>query len=120
MLTIDQMPLSTDGMTVTLPADQPVDISFVADRQANTSYQLEMDEIIVTGSTLTRSPVFVAKALAPDVTIPPSQFVAGHTYVLRAVCISGGYTNVAAGDLSTTALPISLGFFDSGVFTVAN
>ena len=120
LVTIDQMPLSTDGMTITLPADQPVDISFVADRQTNTSYQIEMDEIIVTGATLTRTPVFIAKAVQPDVTIPASQFVAGHTYVLRAVCISGGYTNIAAGDLSSTALPISIGYFDSGVFTVAN
>ncbi len=120
LVTIDQMPLSTDGMTVTLPADQPVDISFVADRPTNTIYQIEMDEIIVTGSTLARTPVFTASALAPDVTIPATQFVAGHTYVVRALCISGGYTNIGAGDLSATALPISVGYFDSGVFTVAN
>ncbi len=120
LVTIDQMPLSTDGMTVTLPADQPVDVSFVADRPTNTTYEIEMDEIIVTGSTLARTPVFTAWAVTPDATIPATQFVAGHTYVLRAICISGGYPNVAAGDLATTALPISVGYFDSGVFTVAN
>ncbi len=120
LVTIDQMPLSTDGMTVTLPADEGVDVSFVADRPNNTSYEIEMDEIVVTGSTLARTPVFSAWALAPDVTIPTTELVPGHTYVLRAICISGGYTNVATGDLSTTALPVSVGYFDSGVFTVAN
>jgi hypothetical protein len=50
--------------------------------------------------------------------LPPERLVAGHTYVLTAYCISGGFTGAATGDLQTLAMPYSVGFLDSGVFTV--
>jgi hypothetical protein len=120
LLSVDQTPLNSDGTTLALPAGKPVDVSFIADQQGNTAYELMMEDIVVTGTEVTRTPVFDYVALAPDFLVPPELFVAGHTYVIRAACIAGGEPGVTSGDLLARSLPMSVGYFDGAVFTVTN
>ncbi|HTR52127.1 MAG TPA: hypothetical protein VMJ10_15545 [Kofleriaceae bacterium] len=117
LVTIDQMPLNTDGMALAL-APGPVDVSFIADQQSNTSYELTMYDIVVTGTTVTHAPVFDYVGPTTDFVVPAELFHTGHTYVIRASCIAGGEPGFATGDLVTRSLPMSVGYFDSAVFTV--
>ena len=117
LVTIDQMPLNTDGMMLAL-APGAVDVSFIADQQNNTSYELTMYDIVVTGTSVTRTPVFDYVGPTTDFKVPAELFVTGHSYVIRAYCIAGGEPALATGDLVTRTLPMSVGYFDSAVFTV--
>ena len=54
-----------------------------------------------------------------DITIPAGVFTTGKTYSIRAHCYRGGFPGLASGDFSQRDLPLSVGYLDSGVFTVA-
>jgi hypothetical protein len=117
LISIDQTPLNTDGMAVTLAAG-PVDVRFDADQPMNTSYELQLYDIVVTGTQATTTQVFDYVGPSADFTVPPELFVSGHTYVVRASCVQGGEPGFATGDLVSRSLPLSVGYFDSAVFTI--
>ena len=64
---------------------------------------------------------FVMEATGPtkELSLPPEAFVPGKLYTLRAITHAGSFPNFADGDLAARTVPVSQGYHDSGVFTVA-
>jgi len=77
-----------------------------------------VDELVVVGTTPVRTPIIGVQGSEPTLTLPPRVLKAGHTYVVVAACIAGGFVDAATGDFQTVTLPITIGQADSGVFTV--
>jgi len=121
-ISLDDMPLATDNMTVVVDPTKYVHISMVNDRTANTFVQIALYEVLTPDAT-TATTKLVIDALAVDPTalvLPPDVFVAGHTYVIEAITHQGGWPNTATGDFQTQAPPFYVGYSYSGVFTVSN
>ncbi len=121
-VSIDQMPLVTDGMVVGLDlgATGTAVLSIDSrDHPTNDLYEWTVYELEPGTTALTASPRLDAYAVQPTVTIPTSVFVAGHIYTIRAFCRTGGYPALATGDIETTQFPMSVGYHDSGAFTVS-
>ncbi len=121
IITLAGTPLVLDGASVIIDPLHAVTVSFTNDQASNTLYQLQLFELLpdAAGTALVQNLRFGATGTQASFILPPEQFIAGHTYSLRAICISGGYPAIAAGDLSQRQLPVAVGYFDSGVFTVA-
>lgn len=116
-ITLDTKPLSTDGLTMTKPATA-LTATFVVGTPC-TLYQLQLFDLVpnAAATALEYRYVVSASGQAPSFVLPPEMFEAMHSYTLRAICIAGSYPNIATGDLSRS-LPVAVGYFDSGVFTV--
>jgi hypothetical protein len=122
-ISINSTPLLTDGATVTIDPTKQVDISFATDQASSCSiYQMQLFDLVPnSGNTaLQNNLVFGATGVAADFKIPPDPFVVGHNYALRGICLSGGFPSLATGDLTNRTLPLSVGYMDGGVFTVAS
>lgn len=119
LITLDGMPLSTDGLTIARPT-RAVPVRFAAGG-TNTLYQLQLYELVpnMAGTALEYSHVITATSATNEFLLPPELFVADKTYVIRAVTYGGSYPELATGDLTVRSLPVSIGYHDSGVFTVA-
>jgi len=121
-VSIDQMPLVTDGMAVALDLSA-TGTSVLSidgpDRPNSDLYEWTVYELVPGATALSASPRLDAYAVQPTITIPTSVFVAGHIYSIRAFCRVGGYPSLATGDIETTQFPTSLGYHDSGAFTVS-
>ena len=121
-VSIDQMPLVTDGMAIALDLSATgtavLSIDSI-DHPTNDLYEWTVYELVPGATALSAAPRLDAYAVQPTVTIPTSVFVAGHLYTIRAFCRSGGYPSLANGDLETTQFPTSLGYHDSGAFKVS-
>jgi hypothetical protein len=121
-ISINSTPLVSDGATVTIDPNQQVDISFATDSSNGcTLYQMQLFDLVpnAANTALQSNLVFGATGVAADFKIPPDPFVVGHNYALRGICLSGGFPTLATGDLTNRALPLSVGYMDGGVFTVA-
>jgi hypothetical protein len=118
LISINGMPLSTDNLMIPRPTRAPA-ISFVSGG-TDTAYQVQLFELVPNMANTALEYRFVIDALGTtkDLMLPPEVFVPGKLYTLRAVSMAGGYANIADGDLSTRTLPLSVGFLDSGVFSV--
>jgi hypothetical protein len=110
--------LNSDGQMLAVDASKPVEVTFLSDKSSNTLYQMTLYELVLNGMAYDRQVVVEGLATQPTFDIPSDLLVSGHTYVIRAGCIQGGYTMAATGDLQTSSFPISFGQLDSGVFTV--
>ena len=121
-ITMNGKPLTSDGMTVTVDPNQAVDVSFQADVVTNTFYQLQVFELVpnlpMTPTALVFQNRLGASGSKPQFKLPPELFTPGKYYVLRAVCIGGGFPGVADGDLRTRTYPQSVGLLDGGVIQV--
>ncbi|MBV8757512.1 MAG: hypothetical protein JO257_09565 [Deltaproteobacteria bacterium] len=119
-VTIDQTQLTTDGQMVAINTAKPIEITFSPDQSTNTVYTAQIDELTadMTAMTVKRTPVFAGVSTEHTFDIPSDLLVSGHTYVLRAGALQGGYTQAASGDLQTWSFPVSYGQLDAGVFTV--
>ena len=117
-ITLDSRPLSTDGMMFTKPS-VALSASFLAPTPC-TLYQLQLLDIVpdLAATGLELRNVLSQASTTSQFFIPPEFLEASHSYTLRAVCIAGSYPNIADGDLATRDLPLAVGYFDSGVFTV--
>lgn len=117
-ITLDGRPLSTDGLMVARPT-VALTATFVVPTPC-TLYQLQLLDILPTpdATALEVRNVLAQTATMPSFFVPPEALEPGHTYTLRAVCIAGSYPQLAGGDLATRDLPLAVGYFDSGVFTV--
>jgi hypothetical protein len=109
--------LASDGMTVSVDPTQAIAIDITADA-ASALYLAELDEIAVVGTSATRTPVVSVAGPATHLVLPPSVMQHGHTYVIVATCIGGGFANAASGDFQTFTLPVARGAATSGVFTL--
>lgn len=118
-ITANTTVLNVDNMTVSAPADAPVEVSFVTDATTNTMYNVELFSLVPDGMlALTRTKLVTISAVAPTVKIPRALFQDGTLYVLRAISFSGCFPAIAAGDLAQQTLPCAVAFADSGVFQV--
>jgi len=122
-LTMSGTPLTTDGVTMTVDPAKAVDVSFVADVPANTLYQLQLFELVPNSQTAPTALAYQQKLGAsgskPEFLLPPELFEVGKTYVLRAICIQGGFPTLGMGDLTNRMPPQAVSFLDGAVFTVA-
>lgn len=117
-INIGQTQLTTDGQTLAVDATKPIEITFSPDQSTNTLFTARIDELVVNGTAIDRNPIFTGVSTEHTFDLPSDQLVSGHTYVIDAGCMQGGYTQAASGDLQTFAFPLSYSQLDSGVFTV--
>jgi hypothetical protein len=94
------------------------EVSFTADRMANTIYQLQVLRLVpnAAGTALVFENRLVAIATTPPFQIPANVFKSGELYTLRVTCLQGGFPGLSAGDLTMRTLPVAAGSLDSGVF----
>jgi hypothetical protein len=118
-ITIDGMALTSDGMAITFDPAAMAEVSFVADRMANTIYQLQVLRLVpnATGTALVFENRLTALATTPPFEIPANVFKTGEQYTLRVTCLQGGFPGLSTGDLTMRALPVAGGRLDSGVFS---
>ncbi len=121
LVLVASTPLNSDGLTVTIDPNRSVKLGLVADRATCDFYQFNVHELVPNTSNDALVGKNVLAALGPpgDITIPAGVFTTGKTYSIRAHCYRGGFPGIASGDLSQRDLPLSVGYLDSGVFTVA-
>jgi hypothetical protein len=121
LIRLDGRSLSIDGAVTIARPDRPLEVTVVTDRDSATLHELEVHELVPSadGTAILRTRTFVATTLEPRFLLPPELFEPGKAYTLRAIAIAGGFPNAADGDLRARALPIAVGFLDSGVFEVA-
>lgn len=123
LVLVNEMPLTSDGLLVTLDPNKAITLSLVADRTVNTIYQFNVYELVPNAAmpptALERKTSYVAIGTAPEIKVPAGTLATGKTYTIRAHCLSGGFADIATGDLSQRDLPLSIGYLESGVFTVA-
>ncbi len=126
LITLDGMPLSTDGQTVPTPT-KFVDVSYVADNPNATLYNLQVFDLLpnMAGTALEYHFVFGAAGTETKsgtneavFHIPPEVFQTGHRYTLRAITTYGGYPGIATAQLDQRELPLAQGYLDSGVIQV--
>ena len=117
----NEVPLSTDGMTVALDLTKPVEIDAITDKPNGTVYLVTLYEVALgmDGTTVDRTAIIDALTTGePTLTLPAKLFQVGSYYYLDFRTIQGGYTNAAMGDLQTLSLPYSVSRADSAVFQV--
>ncbi|HEY5921195.1 MAG TPA: hypothetical protein VIV11_05970 [Kofleriaceae bacterium] len=117
----NQVPLSTDGMMVTLDLNKPIEIDAITDKPAATLYLITLYELALSmdGMAVEKRPIADAITTGePKLKFPPELFEADKYYFIDFRCMQGGYTNAATGDMQTLALPYSVSRADSAVFQV--
>lgn len=122
LVLVNGTPLTSDGLTVTIDPNRAVTLGLVADRPGSSFYQFNIHELVpndMPGTALVQKNVFAAIGPPGDITIPAGVFTTGKVYSIRAHCYRGGFPGLASGDFSQRDLPLSVGYLDSGVFTVA-
>jgi hypothetical protein len=113
-ISVNDVPVTSDGMQIDVDAQKLAHVTFVADHPTNAVYEAVLSKVTATGLA------FVIDALSNDaggLWLPADAFETGQQYTIEVVCIQGGYPNAATGDLETTMLPFHLGYNYSGVFT---
>ncbi|NVB82276.1 MAG: hypothetical protein HOV81_28100 [Kofleriaceae bacterium] len=120
LVSINKIPLTSDGLTAMLDPATPVELTLVADRTANTLYQFNVYEVAPNSAAtaIELKIVYAAYGLEPTIVVPHDVFETGKSYLLRAHTIKGGFPTIADGNLQNRDLPYSVGYLDSGVFTV--
>ncbi|HEY5945199.1 MAG TPA: hypothetical protein VIV40_06900 [Kofleriaceae bacterium] len=118
----NQVPLSTDGMMVTLDLTKPVEVDAITDKPNSTVYFVTLYEVTLSTDGMSVERKIVVDTMTtgePKLKLPPELFQTNHYYYFDFRCMQGGYTNAATGDLQTLALPFSVSRADSAVFQVA-
>jgi hypothetical protein len=122
LVSINQMPLNADGLSVTLDTTKAVELSLVADRTPNLYYQWNVYEVAPNAAmpptALEYKIVYAAHSTETTVKVPGDVFTVGKVYMVRAHCMQGGFPSFASGDLQDRDVPFSYGYLDAGVFTV--
>jgi hypothetical protein len=118
-ISIGGIPLLTDGQMIAKPT-KFVEVTFQADKPTATLFNLQVFDLLpnMAATALDYHLVLAAASSEPKFELSPDTFQVGHSYTLRALCTSGGYPGVAAGDFQTRTLPLSQSFLDSAVFAV--
>jgi hypothetical protein len=119
VITVGISPLAADGASVLIDASKPVPVSFTTDQAVdNTLYQLELDELVASGTTYTRTRRLVLVGDSPSWSLPQGFLLPAHTYLMTASTVSGAFADLTTGDISVLTVPYSTGVQDGGVFTV--
>jgi hypothetical protein len=117
----NQVPLSIDGMMVTLDLTKAVVVDAITDKPAATVYGVTLYEVAPSADGMSaerKAIVDVATTGEPKVSIPPELLQAGHYYYFDFRSIQGGFLNAATGDFVTYKLPVSVSRADSAIFQV--
>lgn len=117
----NEVPLSTDGMTVPLDLTKAVVVDAITDKPANTVYFATLYEVALSADMTTVERTIVVDALTtgePKITFPADKFQVDHFYYIDFRCMQGGFLDAASGDLETVTLPYSVSRADSAVFQV--
>jgi len=117
----NQVPLSTDGMSVTLDLSKPVEVDAITDNPKATVYFVSLYEVALSSDGMTVERKLVVDAAItgePKFKLPQDLFVPGHYYYFDFRCMLGGYMNAVMGDFQTFMLPYSVSRADSAVFQV--
>ncbi len=119
LITINGLPLSSDGLSLPRPTAQ-AQISFIAGG-TGTVFSITLYELAPNAAGTALEYRFVIQATGPtkELRLPAEVFVPDKLYTLRASTHAGGFPNSADGDLTVRTLPVSVGHHDSGIFTVA-
>ncbi len=118
---VNQVPLSTDGMTVPLDLTKGVTIDAITDKPTATLYLVTLYEVVKSadGTKVEKHPVVDALTTTePKIVLPADLFQVDHFYVIDFRCVHGGFVNAADGDLQTYTLPSSVSRADSAAFQV--
>lgn len=115
----NQVPLSTDGMTVPLDLTKAVTVDAITDKPAATAYEATLYEVTTDGMTVTKTIVVDALITGePKAVLPADLFQVGHWYYVDFRTFQGGFVNAASGDLQTFQLPFTICRADSAIFQV--
>jgi len=117
----NQVPLSTDGMTVMLDPSKAVEVDAITDKPAADLYLVSLYEIALSSDGMSIERKLIVDALntgMPSVKFPRDLFVVDHYYYFDFRTVLGGYKNAANGDLQTFTLPYSVSRADSAIFQV--
>ena len=89
-ITVNGTLLTSDGATVTIDPAKAVSVSFLADRQANTLYQLQLLKLVPSAdmTTLDLALQFDMVSTTPTFSLPALLFPSG-MYTLRAIATRG-------------------------------
>jgi hypothetical protein len=119
VISIDGVPLSTDGQTFPQPT-RFVPVTFVSDSPNNTLYELQVYDLVPNEpmTALVHRLAYVITSDRAEFRVPPEVFQLGHHYTLRAISTAGGFPTLAEGNLLNRELPMASSFLDSAVFTV--
>lgn len=125
VISLDDVPLITDGQKVMQPA-KFVTVTFVVNPAPGvtgpvaTFYGLQVFDLAINPTTMApeRRQTFSASSNQARFSLPPELFQVGHNYTLRAVATLGGYPTIDQGNFTNRELPLAQGFLDSGVITV--
>jgi hypothetical protein len=120
-IVVNEVPLTTDGMTMMLDLTQPVLLEVTLDKPNPTLFFATLYEVALTSDQMAIEKKIVVDALTTGETtlrFPPELFEVGHYYYFDVKSMLGGFTNAATGDLQTLALPYSLSRADSAIFQV--
>ncbi|MFN0247725.1 MAG: hypothetical protein ACKV2T_12635 [Kofleriaceae bacterium] len=120
LITLDQQPLSMDGVAIDKPIKALAASFIVPPTPASTLFQLALYELVPNsaGTALEHKHILTMTSVEASFLIPPEFFQSGRSYTLRAQTIAGGYPALGSGDLTMRALPVAVGFMDSGVVLV--
>ena len=120
LITLDQVPLSTDGVPMAKPIKALAASFVVPPTPPSTLFQLSLFELVpnAAGNGLDRKLVLTMMGDTPEFLVPPEFFQSGRAYTLRAQTIAGGFPALASGDVEMRALPFATGYMDSGVVVV--
>jgi hypothetical protein len=117
----NEVPLSTDGMTVALDLTKPVEVDAILDQPGSTLYFVALVEVALSMDGMAVEKKTIVDAITtgdPKVRFPQEYFQVDHYYYFDFRSMKGGYTNAAAGDLQTLELPYTVARADSAVFQV--
>jgi hypothetical protein len=121
MITLAGVPLTTDGVAVTLDTTHAVTVDVTTDTSDVVVYQVYLYALVPNAgmTALDYKEVFDATSDQPSFTFPPELFQDG-LYTISVVCYDGGYPGADTGDLTNQTFPFAYGELDSGVFTVSH
>jgi hypothetical protein len=120
LITLDEQPLSTDGVAIDKPIKALSASFIVPPTPTNTLFVLTVYELVpnAAGTALEHKSLVSITSDTPEFLVPPEFFQSGKAYTLRAQTLAGGFPALVMGDLSMRDLPFATGYMDSGVITV--
>jgi hypothetical protein len=124
VISLDDVPLVTDGQQVTKPSKFVNATSIVTPAPGVTGptatlYNLTVYDLVANAMMVAeRRTVFAAAGDQPRFSLPPELFEVDHSYTLRMIATLGGFPSIGEGDFRQRELPLAQSFLDSGVFVV--
>jgi hypothetical protein len=125
VISLDDVPLVTDGQSVKQPG-KFVTVSFSVNPAPGvtgpsaTLYNLQVFDLVPNATTMApeRHLTFAAAGNRSEFALPPEVFQAGHFYTVRAIATLGGFPAIDDGNFLERELPLAQSYLDSAVIAV--